>query len=532
MLKGVDVSSYQSADFDFSPYDFGIVKASEGASGNEQHLQPQANKCLSQGKLLGVYHYARPEYNTAKAEADFFLSKIKPYIGKCFVCLDWENTAWNYPASWALEWLNYVQSATGLRGFFYSSASYINHGTGLEPIAAKFPLWIAQYGVSAPQVAVWNKWLIWQYSDNPVDQDYFNGTRQELQYWQGKIAAEWITRNGYLRQVEKENNAQLIWEFFRQHGWTLESVCGMLGNMEVESTLSPGVWGGFTPWGSPSGKGYGLVQWTPYTRITNWLTAHGYPLTSGPGQCSKIQEELDHPEIERTWHTAGTPYTITFKEFSQSNASPAQLAQVFLACYERPANPNQPQRSTLAMNWYSFLRGAPIFEPRLNSNGMSGNSVWYSNNPFYQAGYGLPNCTCYVWGRWWEITGARPDKLSVHDGRDFYPEGVAAGIPHGSTPQLGAIACWEYTPGGHVAVVEQINSDGSIVISESGYGSWYFNTETLYPPDYTPSWVKSLYGGYLQGFLYLDTQPTPPDPVFPPDEDEISPGWIYYLKII
>ena len=44
------------------------------------------------------------------------------------------------------------------------------------------------------------------------------------------------------------------------------------------------------------------------------------------------------------------------------------------------------------------------FEPRLNSDGMMNKHIWYSDNPFYQAGYGLPNCTCYSWGRFWEVT--------------------------------------------------------------------------------------------------------------------------------
>lgn len=36
------------------------------------------------------------------------------------------------------------------------------------------------------------------------------------------------------------------------------------------------------------------------------------------------------------------------------------------------------------------------FTPRLNSSGMLNNPKWYSENIFYQAGYGLPNCTCYA----------------------------------------------------------------------------------------------------------------------------------------
>ena len=30
------------------------------------------------------------------------------------------------------------------------------------------------------------------------------------------------------------------------------------------------------------------------------------------------------------------------------------------------------------------------------------NKYYYSNNVFYKSGYGMPNCTCYAWGRFLE----------------------------------------------------------------------------------------------------------------------------------
>lgn len=531
MLHGVDVSGFQSVDFDFSPYDFGIIKATEGNGPLNSNFQGQVDGCLRAGKLLGFYHYAHPELNSnPETEARAFLDRIKPYIGKCVMALDWEGDATSQPVSWALNWLKYVHNETGVRPFFYSYSNYIMT-TDLSTIAASYPLWLAQYTSGNPSWKWWDKWTMWQYTDSPVDQNRFDGTVQDWNDWSGEVEAEWISFNGWFTQGQKENNAQLFMKFFRAHGWTLESICAMLGNIDHESQINPGIWGNLSPWGNPSGKGYGLVQWTPYTRITDWMVAHGYEIGDGQGQCEKIQEELDHPEIENTWHTAGTPYTMTFKEFSRSNASPDQLAMIFLACYERPLNPNQPERGVSAMNWYSFLRGAPIFKPRLNTDGMLNSEFWYStNNPYYPT-YKLPNCTCYVWGRWWEITGTRPTNLSIGDGGDYWDDGIAAGIPHGSTPQLGAIACWKYDPWGHVAVVEQINTDGSIVISQSGYPSDYFWTETLYPP-YVPSWIAQKPSYKMQGFLYLNTQPTPPDPVLPPSEIEQPANIMYYLKII
>lgn len=139
------------------------------------------------------------------------------------------------------------------------------------------------------------------------------------------------------------------------------------------------------------------------------------------------------------------------------------------------------------------------FIPRLNDAGIRGNPYWYGSNPFYVAGYGLPNCTCYAWGRFWEEAGReyRPS-LSTGNANDWY--GYNDGYERGSMPALGAVLCLYggiYSGDGHVAVVEQINPDGSIETSESAYGGAYWSLVHREPPDYVP------FGGYrFQGFIY------------------------------
>lgn len=145
----------------------------------------------------------------------------------------------------------------------------------------------------------------------------------------------------------------------------------------------------------------------------------------------------------------------------------------------------------------------PEYIPRLTANGMSGNAYWYTSNPFYLAGYGLPNCTCYAWGRFWENADIDHDfsnqpNLSTGNAEDWYS--YNDGYERGSEPDLGAVLCLAdgpYSGDGHVAIVEQINSDGSIITSNSAYGGEYFYTQTLSPPQYLPT------KGYVfQGFIY------------------------------
>ena len=54
-----------------------------------------------------------------------------------------------------------------------------------------------------------------------------------------------------------QNNAVLLWSYFKAQGWTLNAVAAMLGNMQSESTINPGIWEGLDPFVG----GYGLVQW-------------------------------------------------------------------------------------------------------------------------------------------------------------------------------------------------------------------------------------------------------------------------------
>lgn len=141
--------------------------------------------------------------------------------------------------------------------------------------------------------------------------------------------------------------------------------------------------------------------------------------------------------------------------------------------------------------------------PRLNSNGMRGNPYWYSRNPFYQAGYGLPNCTCYAWGRFWENADINGDysnrpNLSTGNAEDWW--GYNDGYQRGDTPGLGAVLCLADGPfsgDGHVAIVEEINGDGSIICSNSAWGGAYFYLTTLQPPNYLPA-----AGYHFQGFIY------------------------------
>ena len=122
--------------------------------------------------------------------------------------------------------------------------------------------------------------------------------------------------------------------------------------METESTINPGRWQNDRVGGSPDGHGYGLVQWTPYTKYTNWG-----PIMDDPSTMDNNLNRINWEVANNIQWISTDDYQISFNEFKNSTDTPENLAQAFLHNYERPANPNQPVRSVQARKWYNYLVG-------------------------------------------------------------------------------------------------------------------------------------------------------------------------------
>lgn len=136
------------------------------------------------------------------------------------------------------------------------------------------------------------------------------------------------------------------------------------------------------------------------------------------------------------------------------------------------------------------------------------NNKYYASstyNPFVASGYGMfqinGNCTAYSWGRWYEILKKKPVGLPTNNAENWYHD--VKNFKKGNTPKLGAIICYRKgirgvskDGAGHVAIVEKINSDGSILVSESGAHNFIFRTSILKKP-----YKKTGYE--LEGFIYL-----------------------------
>ena len=164
----------------------------------------------------------------------------------------------------------------------------------------------------------------------------------------------WVepTESRPLTQEEMQENAKMCWSYFQSTGWTLEAVAGLLGNAQKESTINPTRWQSDTP-GEAGGGGYGILQWTPWTKLINYGQQIGGNWQTGTTQVQVVNYNLDigveyYPTRE---------YPLTGDEFRKSTQTPEYLAYAWLYNYERPADYNQPDRQTYARYWYDYLSG-------------------------------------------------------------------------------------------------------------------------------------------------------------------------------
>lgn len=159
----------------------------------------------------------------------------------------------------------------------------------------------------------------------------------------------WTIGNFYLTQAQMEENALEVYNTLDGYGWSLNAISGILGNMQSESNINPGLWQSLYE-GNYSG-GFGLVQWTPATNYTNWAAQNGYGISDPAGQLYWINNVTTQAG---QWISTNS-YPLSFYDFKVSAESPEYLASAFLKNFERAGVEVEAQRQTQARYWYDYL---------------------------------------------------------------------------------------------------------------------------------------------------------------------------------
>ena len=179
-LNCCDVSNWQAVGA-ADGFDGVIIKATEGTGYVDPKCDAHYQRAKEHCKLLGVYHYARPDLGTtAEDEAQYFVDNIKGYIKEAILVLDWES-ANKWDVNWAKRWLDKVYQLTGVKPLIYMSSSVTFAYDWSSVVAADYGLWVANYGNNdgsdhgCPEVGYWGVVAMHQYTSNPIDKDNFFG---------------------------------------------------------------------------------------------------------------------------------------------------------------------------------------------------------------------------------------------------------------------------------------------------------------------------------------------------------------------
>ncbi|MCB5927718.1 phage tail tip lysozyme [Clostridium sp. DFI.5.61] len=170
---------------------------------------------------------------------------------------------------------------------------------------------------------------------------------------------------------QMETNAEYIYNYLKKKGFTKNAICGILGNMNSESTINPAVWQSL----NDMYLGYGLVQWDDGKLFIDWAKKEGVISAATAEAVNSLaysnpkklmDAELDYLIVSMNtvgnWFKPdnnqskyGTSETLTASQFKVSNKSADILARIFCGHYERPGVPKISERVANAKKWYNFL---------------------------------------------------------------------------------------------------------------------------------------------------------------------------------
>lgn len=250
---------------------------------------------------------------------------------------------------------------------------------------------------------------------------------------------------------KQKHNAQKIYDYFSALGWSLSAIAGMIGNMQLESWLSPALIQGTHRSTLPnsaanlsdvpnnvminfygtSGYGIGLVQWDGYTstapagqKLVSFAERYNLTWYDGDTQCFRIKREY---ETDIQWQN-GTVDGIywTWNTYISTTETPEKAAHAWRVCYEVAASGTDSTRQQNARYWYDYFSETPptppdewitgtafsslatAYDPDITGQDIPYsqwdciafvNHVWQDIQVVSQHGYSLPNGTNTLWRR-------------------------------------------------------------------------------------------------------------------------------------
>lgn len=324
-------------------------------------------------------------------------------------------------------------------------------------------------------------------------------------YW---VYLRYSMGSTYLNPSDKQkHNAEKIYQNLLAQGYNSQSACGILGNMQTESGLSPGAIqtnhisqlpnngqhlsdlpnSVMINYASPNDSGYGtgLIQWDGYTNtapagniIVSFAMRYNYLWYDGDCQLFRLQREYETDSQYHFWYSNNVSPAVTWSQYKSYSGTPEECADIFRKCRERSSGSstgNQHRREN-ARYWYTYFQDTPTPTPGDWISGENFSALAISYDPDItgiQIPYTQLDCYGFVQKVWRDI-----DAVSSSDT-----------LVNPQSGHVGTNTLWR--------------------MNVSPYDNWTFNTTSPDSQSPTPVlWYKdtisnciSAYGGIPKGAL-------------------------------
>lgn len=231
IYNGIDVSNWQGyidySQVKNSGIEIVYIKSSQGTNIVDPYFRINYTNAKANGLKVGFYHYLTATNETeAVSQAEFFVSVISKTTPDCRLAMDFErfgDLSNGEINNISIAFLEKVKELTGKEVIIYSDEFNARNVFG-EELANKYPLWVAEYGVSEPRQTNWKSWDGFQYSN----QGEVKGVR-------GYVDLDKFTSNIFLEspiQVEESGNSENYSQdttYIVQRGNTLSGIARRYG---------------------------------------------------------------------------------------------------------------------------------------------------------------------------------------------------------------------------------------------------------------------------------------------------------------
>ena len=206
-----------------------------------------------------------------------------------------------------------------------------------------------------------------------------------------------VSSGGY--NDEQKYNAHKVKNALSSSGWSLNAICGTLGNMQVESYLSPAYIEGTNRYRLPNsaasildvpnsvmenfykeyyndpyrGYGIGLVQWDgkgiTRQKLVGYAENNGWNWYDGDTQTSRILYEQAN-DLQWQYNIVIDGVTYNWSTYPTGTATPENMSEAWRRGYEVGGDDSVAERQANARRWYDYFSTDPPMPPTPGGSGI------------------------------------------------------------------------------------------------------------------------------------------------------------------